>query len=144
MASRPLLHPTFWAYLAGLVDGEGSLGIYPKYVRLDIANTDCATLRALRDALGCGYVQTAHHARHRPCCHLLFGANALRWMLPELMPFLRIKRPLAELLNTYLNSGRWVRGHAPLPDEVDRRAAIVAQVRAINGRRLAYGNLKGV
>jgi hypothetical protein len=130
-----LMTQTFWAYLAGLIDGEASLGIYPshKYVRLDISNTNIKVLKGIQTELGCGNIQISQ--RQRPCGHLMFGAEPLRWMLPELMPYLRIKRRLAELLLKYINDGYWVRGHTPPRWELTRRERIITKVRSINGQR---------
>ena len=99
------------AYLAGLIDGEGCIGIaksskqFRHDARLTIGMTDGEYLTALADELGIGYLYSQKRAqrpgwKRRTC--LSFGATACRILLPCVLPYLRLKRRQAELLLEYL------------------------------------------
>lgn len=98
---------TFWAYLAGYVDGEGSITICQNGPRFVISNTHLETLTWIRESIGLGQIQEVKAKSHlvrrtRPCYNYSIGANGMRSLLPKLIPLLREKRPRAEKMMDYL------------------------------------------
>jgi hypothetical protein len=106
------LPATTIAYAAGLFDGEGHVTIgvsvdkrrgrnRPVYrLYLAISNTDRQVLEWLRDSFGCGVVarREANPTTGKVCCRWqLANRNATR-LLVAMLPYLRIKRPQAELM----------------------------------------------
>jgi len=95
------------AYLAGLIDGEG--GIYiSKFKRanphgfvyelcLRITNTDPSIINLCNKYGGCwqGQEQTS---RWKIVYRWLFGKDDIRFYVPQLLPYLVIKRKQAEII----------------------------------------------
>jgi len=92
---------TFWAYLAAFIDGEGSITMCQNGPRMIISNTHHATMEWIQLSLGCGYL-TPNGKGPRQCYNLNFGSNAIRAILPKVIPYLRIKRKRAGILLEYL------------------------------------------
>lgn len=91
------------AYLAGLVDGEGSIMINPRgdtvTARLTVTNTHRGVLHWLSEVTGLGKVQ-AHRpesARHRATWMWVVNGDGALSLLKQLEPFMRIKRQQAML-----------------------------------------------
>lgn len=124
------------AYIAGLVDGEGYIGIKksraykcqkrvtPGYhARISIRMVDEAAIRFLAETLGGWYYrENAHVAKGRPL--FCYQATDLRAesILRALLPYLRVKREVAETvlrLRALQANGRKHRtkvvGHRTLP-----------------------------
>ncbi len=100
---------TFWAYLAGYVDGEGSITLCMNGPRFIVTNTHKPTLEHISASIGFGTIQenTARgniERRTRPCYTLNVGANGMRSLLPRLIPFLIEKKERAERMMDYLNA----------------------------------------
>jgi hypothetical protein len=100
--------PEFWAYLAGIVDGEGTIGCYSatdkngysySNWRLSIAQADRPFLSRLCREVGEGSVtkrgQTGGRTK-RPMYQLSFGSRASRLVCERIEPYLRIKRTRAK------------------------------------------------
>jgi hypothetical protein len=135
------------AYLAGLVDGEGTISVWrhraPRnssgytYVPIfTIAQANQPFLEEIRDIVGNGSVRRANRAslqnpKHKDCYTLSFRAHQTRWVLPQILPYLRIKRRQADLLLEYYTStelGRRIsEGH-------DVRAGIYAECHRLNAK----------
>ena len=103
------------AYIAGFVDGEGSIGFnkvscphgrrkYSYAGRLIIVNTDREVLEWMIAVVGFGSIQTRHHPNHnwKTTYQLTWGARQLRAVLPLLMPYLKVRRRQAEIVWAYL------------------------------------------
>ncbi len=97
-------------YLAGLIDGEGCLMItalkhfkdYKRNIRYDpvmqISNTYLPLLQLIQLQYG-GRIQ-----RSRADCFVLhFSANKMRELIPQLLPYLIIKKTQAEILMKFLD-----------------------------------------
>lgn len=99
------------AYLAGIVDGEGSFIIYLKSggkrperkfhrVMLKVANTDEDLIQLLHAELG-GRINVGMRPRlerHRQVWHVTVEGPSLVPVTERLLPFLRVKRRQAELV----------------------------------------------
>ena len=92
------------AYLAGLVDGEGSLSVVNRtnqperwvgWLRLSVEMSDSEPIRLLSEAFG-AKISTRLSVKGRPmfACH--FYCNKAANVLRELLPYLRAKRAQAE------------------------------------------------
>lgn len=114
-------------YIAGIIDGEGYIGLWKTKTRsqieygyqpgIKIAMVDCDDLLyALADEFG-GYVhhRTASQANHRnSTCWELKGKTLLKPVLEDIMPHLRIKTRQAELLYEFCHLGNLHPLYAPL------------------------------
>jgi len=101
----------FWAYLAGLFDGEGHVGLY-KRRRKDvkrgytwafvssIINNDKALIDSLHQDLGTGYImtETRPNVNHSDSYKLAFSKGDLKQILPKILPYLRSKKRQVELI----------------------------------------------
>lgn len=112
--------PTEWAYLAGIVDGEGTIGLYEtglqeagKTIRgarreVSVANTDLALIAWLRSTFPESGIQTqppdlafgrkvsVHHVRWT-------RAGALRYLLLGMLPYLIVKKEKALRLLAHID-----------------------------------------
>lgn len=91
------LPSTFWAWLAGFVDGDGCIGVYRMMgylnVRLTIAQKDPTMLYEIRDALGTGSVARRGKTKTKGVMHaLVFGSAASREVIRQMLPYLRGKK----------------------------------------------------
>jgi hypothetical protein len=100
-----------WDYIAGFIDGEGSIIIKPPRVRIYISNTNKEILEKIKDFLKCGSVfETKREIKGNwkkqygwtICSH----QNVLR-ILKNLRNRLVIKRKLCEEAVFYIENKRW-------------------------------------
>ena len=115
------------AYLAGFVDGEGSVvittvsapinGRKRHLLSLSIVNTDLVVLKVLGDEWPGGALYTRERRKIRgwkPCgCLRWTTASAVR-VLREISPYLRIKAPQAEVAFEFAETLR-SRAHPTVP-----------------------------
>ena len=107
------------AYLAGLIDGEGYIGIKklkptnrrrsPSYqARIQVRMVEEAAIAFLAETLGGSYyLESAHAANGRPLfCYQASDAKAER-VLRTVLPYLRVKRENAE---TVIAFRKWQAG----------------------------------
>ena len=103
-----------YAYLAGLIDGEGYLVVihnrakshrektkhgYARVFEIRISSMDKWLLETVQKNVGMGFITTHHHsACPLPSFELRFFPNQLRLMLPKLIPYLILKKELAILM----------------------------------------------
>lgn len=95
-----------FAYIAGIVDGEGSIGIYNRadhpnsqmYMRVTVGNTEEWLLQWLKFNFG-GYISTTQHetSGNRKVSQWTVTALKALYFLELILPYLRIKRPQAEI-----------------------------------------------
>lgn len=113
---------TFWAYFAGIVDGEGYLKIwrikqnkvkrgYAREYRLAIELGDRVPLEQMQLKLGMGKIYTHYKKNENKEVYglgydLRFWAGDCRVILPKIVPYLIQKKRLAEIMIQCLNSIR--------------------------------------
>lgn len=93
------LTPTELAYFAGFVDGEGCFGYYTT-PRVAVTNTYLPVLKELQAAFGGTWSLRGNRSPdvHRTCyAWVITGGHALN-AVALLLPYLREKRPQAQLL----------------------------------------------
>lgn len=105
MAARIDLTDTHWlAWAAGIIDGEGSIGIYKNRhrnnweLRVSVGNLDPRLLRLLRELFG-GHTRLSKVAkgRYRPLWKWAVSHRGAERCLRLVMPWLVAKRDQAEL-----------------------------------------------
>jgi len=83
------------AYIAGIIDGEGSITITPFSAFVFITNTDLNMLQTIRSWVGFGKIVEKDKAK-KTCYRLIFYSKEAKVLLREIKNFLIIKRDLAE------------------------------------------------
>jgi len=109
---KRVLTPTEAAYLAGIVDGEGTLSVWKEKrpanvagVRykctFTIAQASWEFLERMREMTGNGTVQKSNAGwkpHHKQVYTLTFKSHATQWVLPQILPYLIRKRRQGELV----------------------------------------------
>ena len=133
--SLSLLSKTELAYIAGIIDGEGSISLVPSKLKrangrsifplVRIANTNFGLIDWLGHRLAGGRHYTDQVSeRRKPVAHIGWASNEAVLLLKAVLPYLVIKKPHAELvieLWAINESARWDaggyfgNGH-PIPD----------------------------
>jgi len=129
---------TFWAWLAGFIDGDGHLGIYPAGATLEIVNVDTETLKWIHDTLGFGYyspLQTNGGRQRQPWKWGCYG-NGLRVVLPRIIPYLRVKHERAVLLLEYVERFKHP-GKKRTEEELAVRQELKERIAVLNKRSYA-------
>jgi len=102
-ASALALQPTDAAYLAGIIDGEGSIMVLSKrdtcIIKISVANTFVGLIEWLTEVTGIGSVVMTARAseKHKTGYHWQCYSEAAESLLKQILPYLRIKRAQAEL-----------------------------------------------
>ena len=143
------------AYLAGLIDGEGSIGLfisrspsrsnYAVLARLTIGMCDEPLIRWLQRTTDSGTVTTWRQQNQtwKPVWVVTWNGYSAADVIEQVWPYLRLKRPqAAKLLEWVKLSKSWRRrlggrGHhdRKYPDHVWQQAeAIAGEIRALNVR----------
>lgn len=138
------LSPADLGYLAGIIDGEGHLGLVRRkakwrkdqahYLRpvVQIGQAKREMLDHLALVVGAGSVAIYGT---RIFFNLRFYPSTLRWLLPQLLPHLVIKRRQAEILIEFLSacayhpSGRY---HPLTAEQWMRRELLGEEMRRLN------------
>ena len=125
-------------YIAGIIDGEGSLMVYPfkskegytiYQARLAVGNTKKELIDYLEKTTGIGRVRVSHTSQGKPFYYWALHGNNIRKFLPSILPYLLLKRKQAELLLEYLSIVKV--GYRHLQGE-DKRVGIAAEMRRLN------------
>jgi hypothetical protein len=141
------------AYMAGLIDGEGSVYMVQTTrtsftIHVAVTNTHMGVIEWCRTTFGgsLGKVirkgkQREHHAPgYQWACHCRYALACLR----ACVPYMKIKREQALLAIDFMDSMRergYQHGHPVPAEEVERRQAIKAQMSKLNnphGIKRAY------
>jgi len=124
------------AYLAGMIDGEGSLGLYFKHKKgkrsiirwiqpsIEISNTDKRMLKELQKSFG-GFINWNHSSAWR--LQFLSLADIQR-ILEISMPFLLIKKEKAQILLSYVKSRQTYSRRTPYSE---KEKVLVIQFNAV-------------
>lgn len=104
------------AYLAGIVDGEGNIGLFRRkakpecgeiaptfYAYLKVCNTDYRLLSWIRENVGYGaiHVEVRHRARCRKVYTWHISSRPMEQFLRLIYPYLVIKKEQADLIFKY-------------------------------------------
>ena len=132
-------------YIAGFIDGDGHIGIVRRrrawkrqpdrefYLRpiVQIGQKKPLPLEYIRHLVGTGSI-TCHG--QRPYYNLRFYPGTLKWLLPELIPHLILKRPQAEIVRDFLERFKY-HGKELTDQELQAREAMREKMEKLN----AYG-----
>ena len=139
-----MLSRTEWAYLAGLIDGEGSITIMrqkgkPAAVRVRFNNTDEAVIEWVISRFGGLKCEANSNSSYgKKICHRLDwnSVNAIP-ILEGVLPFLVIKKQLALIALEYLAlTGRQRTITHPCPtDAWNKREALCEVASILNGKK---------
>jgi hypothetical protein len=130
-------------YLAGIIDGEGWLGLAKETERrnhsgvnlkpcLVIGSTTHILLERLIQITSMGRISRKYDysERKKPMWLLWWSANSMRILLPRLLPHLIIKRKQAELMICFL--GITAKGKHPTEEERKKMTAIYDELKSLN------------
>lgn len=110
------------AWVAAIIDGEGSVGIYNygregRRVQIQMGNTDSNLVSRLREIIGCGStvfrtrIHLSHKGRKSMYQYSLKGSNRCYWVLKQICPYLITKKEKVSGIIKELEEkpfGRWV------------------------------------
>lgn len=110
------------SWLAGAIDGEGSIGLYDfrregRRVSITLANSNKDFVLRARKVIGCGStvyrtnLHLSHKGRKPIYMYCLKGSNRCYWLLKQIIPYLIIKKDKASDIIKELENkpfGRWV------------------------------------
>lgn len=148
-SSGKVLSPAEAGYLAGFVDGEGSLTIgrarkpehrsgYTYIAIMTVSSTDLDALYRIVALAGGGKIQMQDkrsNPLHRPLYRILWTSGQIRHLLPQVQPYLQIKQRQAELLLEFMDSK--VFGRRATAESWQRQEALRAQIRTLNKRGIS-------
>ena len=132
-------------YLAGILDGEGHLGLVRRrntwsdgktnFLRpvVQIGQAKRLMLDHIADVVGTGCL--AIHGT-RIFHNLRFYPGTLRWLLPQLLPHLIVKRRQAEILIQFLDECKY-HGKKLTTKQLLRRELLAEEVRRLNEKPAA-------
>lgn len=138
------------AYIAGIIDGEGSIGIYDittnkkgkrwhsVLVRITIANTCKDLFEWLIPRLpGCRVYWQAQTRKpnHRMCGRLTLDGTKGIALCERLIPYLNIKRKQAEIAVRFYSEGNWTPGTRVSKEEWGRREALRQEFAEVMSKR---------
>lgn len=131
------------AYLAGILDGEGWIGV-ARRKRTWATEPDreyylrpaCSIGQAKRELLDyiVGLVGAGSFRKRkgdRIFYELKFDTSTLRWLLPEVMPYLVLKRRQAELVLSFIEDCKY-QGRKLTTEDLARREAIRVELEILN------------
>lgn len=126
------------AYLAGIIDGEGCIGVAKRrYVRLRVSNTNFDLIQWLYQKFGGSIwnVKVKGNRRAQKCWTL--KAKKATDLLECVLPYLIIKEEQAQLALHWQKGISWPYkgGNQPLSDvEKERRSTLVQKMKVLNKR----------
>lgn len=140
------LSPTEAAYVAGFIDGEGTITIGRqqrpearagfRYVPiLVVANSHLVGLEAIRVLCGNGRVSMTTRSKveaHKHVYRLQFTPNQIRHVLPQVKPYLILKQLQADLLEDFLRL--LLNGRHSTDEQWAEMERLRQEIRALNHR----------
>lgn len=136
------LENTFFAYLAGLIDGEGWIGIsrrkrtwkqspsrthyFRPVIVIGMNKRECVDFVASKLGLGVQVEGDTFRVRFYPA--------VLRVLLPQLLPYLVMKRRQAQIILEYFVTEHPWHGKLLSDEEYLRRELLVEEMRRLNER----------
>lgn len=104
------------AYIAAFIDGEGTIGLWRRVKpetghlsyrpMVEVCNTNKEVLGWFAEIIGNGWFNQTNkknvaESNHKPLYRFRFRTQDLRWVLPQIRPYLKIKGRQADLLTEY-------------------------------------------
>ena len=141
------LSATDAAWLAGFIDADGSIGLggrqgsrYWLRPMVQVGQASKAVLEHIVDLVGEGSIGKNSK---RTFYNLRYGPTVFRWLLPQLIPYLVVKRKQAELLLEYADKCKYhpgaqqgdrlgELGQALTGEQIEERLAFKAQFHDLN------------
>lgn len=128
-------------YLAGLIDGEGTIGIYATqqaHLRLIIANSSYPLINWVRSRVGGSLVEIpSRDLRHKDAWQVVLVQQRAAEVIRQCRPYLVAKAPQADLALDFISKCNFERGHALTEDEWALRRAFADKSRELNRRGIA-------
>ncbi len=96
---------SFWIYLAGFIDSDGSIALCQNGPRLVASNADYAVLEEFKVRAGLGYLtaKKKYKPTHNPSWDWCVGSIGMRGILPHIIPHMRTKKERAQQMLEYLS-----------------------------------------
>lgn len=136
-----------WAYLGGLIDGEGTIGAVVRAnrsnrawvgIRLAIGMVDEPLIRWLGETFGGSVTcRKTKNPRHRDCWVWVVSQQKGAAILREALPFLRLKRPQAELCIQLAEDLIYSRWNPVTAEVIERRMTKLVELHRLNRRGAA-------
>lgn len=132
------------AYIAGFIDGEGWFGVSRRvrkwadgegvYLRPvgSVSQKIRAPLEWIAERTG-GSISVGKRDKWEPVHQLRFHSGVLRWLIPEVMPYLLVKKRQAELVLQFLTECRY-QGKKLTNEQLARREGIRAELECLNAK----------
>lgn len=101
MAEINILSEIDKSYIAGIIDGEGSILLKPnsngyRSPTVSITSSDPELIRWIHSSIGCGTIalKPARKITHRDNYHIAIASNNAISLLNEILPYLKIERKI--------------------------------------------------
>jgi len=131
-------------WLAGFVDGDGSIGIFKTVTPtsfgftaiLAVYNTNLRVLHAIKRTYG-GHINESSYnpKRQKVCYQLKWTGSSARNLISRLLPHLQLKQQVARVV-LKLKARR--RGDSP--NALKRQLSLLSQVKKLNNRGTLYAS----
>lgn len=134
-----ILQATELAYIAGVIDGEGTIGIYRQrstqyQMKVCISNSSWPLLEWIRERVGGALVLVARETpKHRKGWQLVVSQYQAAPLLLACREYLQLKRPQADLALSYMNGYSPARGSVT-EEQITRRQWYWDETRKLNRR----------
>ena len=141
----PVITDTEAAYLAGFIDADGHIGIVRRttrrgdkhyaYIRpvVQIGQAKRKILDWISDLVG----GTVSIHGQRGFYNLRFHAGTIRWLLPQLLPYMQVKKRQAQIVLEFTDLSRVTKNGKSLSEnELARREGLRAECSALNVKPL--------
>ena len=141
------------AYLAGILDGEGFIGLAIRPYRpddpsrhryaswtaaLSLSTTTPALCWWLLERFGGRLYAARSEAQQKPIFQWKAGGKAARQVLEAALPYLLLKRRQAELVLAFLDTAAHPGRRGTAPAVLAQRQALADELHRLNGRGVAY------
>ena len=137
-----MIKQTDYAYIAGILDGEGSISITNQfYLDVKIRNTNKTVLEWIQNLTPARGHIYADKRRVLFCYSLQFSSKQALLLLKPLMPYLKIKKRQALLAFKFLQRLRGQTSGTPLTDnERQKRKIAYHKMKELNQSKQLYND----
>ena len=127
------------AYVAGVIDGEGCIGLYcpqsthSTQLQVKVSLTNKELVYWFYSTFGGGFrYEPARNERSKPSYRWLVGGNQALKFLKQVHPYLRLKKPQAEIAIAFQEQPFRRQGHVLLEEEKAIIETMRTQMHALN------------